>query len=909
MDNNDWVDVRDNDWVDVSDGFVDVTETKPKRTLLQTATTPISKLITGKSIGERTNFLEKQQDVLSKQATTKAIETGKPTSTAEFFVKGLPAATAQALVNFFDLSPLDVGIAAATAGTVKIPVQGTTVGQVAKTIPIGKGFMKNVSELGRYEQTLKTITPFSSRGVTQPIESISTAGITPTITKPSIGQLTSTVNLSKYKPEIQSGITKIINSNPDLLARKSISHNELDLMAQKLESTPIVKKILAKPEGEMAAEILKLRKGEDAIIRSALKDDVDKLVVNMKNVLQVRQTQAVGRVATETGRALEQFKIPIETQQEWSNLINQKILQVRSDRTIATDEAKNLISALIDFRKTVLSKEFNPTWFDKGYEFWLNNILSGPWTHTVNITSNTLFGGIAKPIEKATYAFFDSLISMGTGKRTHYYSEIPAQIQGFGKFIKGKQIPTGIAAGSKLESNVGLIKGIKGEIIRLPTKGLVVEDNFAKRLTGWMDLVGRAETIAKQEGLKGSALIARKNQLLSNPTGKLVEEVNKEQLIRTFQDSTGLGEFLKLIPTKGLRWVLPFRQVLASILTKAVERTPAGLVKVAIKGGKAIKGVPYTQSEIAVDLGNASIGTSILAGTMYGLYKGNVIGAAPKDKAARDLFYAQGKQPYSMLIGDKYVPFSRLEPYGTAMMYMTDFLQGYAESDKDVPISKLTDAVGRISYSLANKTFLTGMTYLVQSLADPQRYSEDMITRTLSGFVPFAGALRNIRQIKDLTVREPEGIAQGIGSQIPIVSETLPPRVSSLGNIVQRKPIGLTKFIPFPITNKETNQVADELVRLNINIGYPNKKITDIYGKNEKKLSVSEYNQYLMRKGGVTVNTLNKLISSNYYQKLPDDYKTKLIDGIVTKIGSVVKTEFKLNKFQNTNTEEWEDVK
>ncbi len=47
----------------------------------------------------------------------------------------------------------------------KIPIKGTTLGEIVKTIPIGRGFMKGVEELGRYEQTLKRITPLSSRGM------------------------------------------------------------------------------------------------------------------------------------------------------------------------------------------------------------------------------------------------------------------------------------------------------------------------------------------------------------------------------------------------------------------------------------------------------------------------------------------------------------------------------------------------------------------------------------------------------------------------------------------------------------------------------------------------------------------------------------------------------------------------
>ena len=59
----------------------------------------------------------------------------------------------------------------------KIPFKGTTIGEIAKTIPVGRGFMKGAEELGKYEQTLKAITPLSSRGITElnPVQKITQA--------------------------------------------------------------------------------------------------------------------------------------------------------------------------------------------------------------------------------------------------------------------------------------------------------------------------------------------------------------------------------------------------------------------------------------------------------------------------------------------------------------------------------------------------------------------------------------------------------------------------------------------------------------------------------------------------------------------------------------------------------------
>ncbi len=58
----------------------------------------------------------------------------------------------------------------------KIPMAGTTLGEIATRIPVGKGFMGKAKELGRYEQVLKMMSPLSSRGVvTDPVQKITQA--------------------------------------------------------------------------------------------------------------------------------------------------------------------------------------------------------------------------------------------------------------------------------------------------------------------------------------------------------------------------------------------------------------------------------------------------------------------------------------------------------------------------------------------------------------------------------------------------------------------------------------------------------------------------------------------------------------------------------------------------------------
>ena len=129
---------------------------------------PISRQLTGQTITERLGTAGRREKEMSEFATKRASE-GKPTSVGELMLRGAPSVAVETLIDLVDMSPADIAATIALPGVGKligkIPFKGTTIGEVVKTIPVGKGFVKKAEELGRYEQTLKRTTPLSSRGI------------------------------------------------------------------------------------------------------------------------------------------------------------------------------------------------------------------------------------------------------------------------------------------------------------------------------------------------------------------------------------------------------------------------------------------------------------------------------------------------------------------------------------------------------------------------------------------------------------------------------------------------------------------------------------------------------------------------------------------------------------------------
>src|SRR5690606_5853952 len=99
--------------------------------------------------------------------------------------------------------------------------------------------------------------------------------------------------------------------------------------------------------------------------------------------------------------------------------------------------------------------------------------------------------------------------------------------------------------------------------------------------------------------------------------------------------------------------VAPFISTPFNILKRAVEYSPAGAARVVQRDRDAILGAA-----------RSAVGTAMMAGA-YGLYtQGRITGAPPKDESLRDAFYAEGKRPYAVKIGEQWVPYQHLGQFG-----------------------------------------------------------------------------------------------------------------------------------------------------------------------------------------------------------------------------------------------------
>lgn len=611
--------------------------------------------------------------------------------------------------------------------------------------------------------------------------------------------------------------------------------------------------------------------------------------------------KSLSGLEAEAGRALNILK-----SKTWETKAWDKALAEIGGRDVSEEVIKRFASISKNDKQAMLKFLANvnkATTADKVYELWLNSILSGITTHKYNVIGNFLFTGAA-PVERTVRAIIDVPASILTGKRDVFFGEIPAQLFGMGAgVIEGVKkglyaMIHGVPAEAITKMDIKYlpaIKGIKGELARIPTKLLTAEDEFFKAIAGTGEKYALAYRQAVKEKLTGKGLTKRIAELVNEPTEEIIKKVEAEKLYRTFQNE--LGKSAKAFmnwrdKNPGLRYIVPFIKTPVNIGKAGLSRTPLNIFNIISKSVKKAKGLrEYGREEITKDIANLTIGSLIAGAVAYEVSQGNITGKAPIGKEERDKFYRQGKLPYSIKIGDTWYSYERLEPLAQSVGTLADTISYYKEiaSDKEITPSEAINSVLMITRNLTSKSFLSGISSLLNAISDPQRYASDYIEFTASGFLPYGGLLSNIAKVGDTALREQKGIMQAFQSKIPGLREKLVPRRNAWGEEIEQPSI--VSLLP---SEKEKKILLEqELENIGYVMGFPSNslKIPDQLAdslelpedKRKIVMTQKEYNTFQKYAGQAAKKALILLINSPKYQSLPDLERKDAVESIVKK--------------------------
>lgn len=687
-----------------------------------------------------------------------------------------------------------------------------------------------------------------------------------------------------YKPAIEEA------------RRATISHVQTVRLARDLNMSPV--DLLARRKGQafnaeeaFAARSMLVQSGEELVSvakKAGSGSDADLLAFQQQLQRHAAIQQQLSGLTAEAGRALSQFRI-----QAGSDIAREKAIQhalkVTGRENVqqvakmieALDSPEALNKFVMDLQKPKIS--------DILLETWINALLSGPQTHVVNSLSNTLTSLLQIP-ERAVAGVIGKL----HGGEKVLLRESAYQVAGWAQGVKDglrafwQVVKKGdpldelskleamkhraiTGAGLGLKGAVGKAVDVIGEVVRIPGRLLMAEDELFKAIASRSEMNALAIRQAVKEGPHDVAV--RAQELLANPTKEMIDAANHAARYVTFTKPLGpAGQAVQHMAKEqpALRVVIPFIRTPLNIVKFAGERTLLAPLSKSVREELAKGGAARD-----IQLARIAVGTSVGAYIAYLAADGNITGGGPSDPDLKRSLRDTGWQPYSIKIGDTYYAYNRLEPLGILFGVSADMAEIYhyikSDEEKKELASMITKAVAQ---NLTNKTFLRGLTDLVNTLSDPDRYGERWIQSLAGTAVPTAVA--QYTRTQDPVLRATETVLDRIKSRIPGYSEELPPRRNAFGDpIILEGGVGPDLLSPIYESKQRNDPVYNEIAKLKLDIAMPEKKL---FGS---ELNALEYDRYVVLQGRLVKPALDQLVARPEYADLPDWAKRDTIKKVV----------------------------
>lgn len=539
---------------------------------------------------------------------------------------------------------------------------------------------------------------------------------------------------------------------------------------------------------------------------------------------------------------------------------------------------------------------FQATREDKLLELYTNGLLSGTRTQVVNNVSNATTLGLRLP-EEVTASMLDAMNATITGtRRQRFVGEAVADTLGMARGLVGgaraalrafdTELSTA-AAGGKVEARRHAIAGRTGRFVRVPSRLLLMADEFWKSVSIEGSVYAQAYREAAQAGLRGGRRLERMGELLTTERARLVEAAKPEALYRTFQSKGGPGTRALLalrnapVPHLGIhpgRVLMPFVKTPLNIIGMGLERTPVGVIPLLARAARGELG----DGEAADRIARMLVGTGVAGATVSLMAQGRITGAGPRDPAQRNALLASGWQPYSFRFGNQYIKYDRIEPIGTVL--------GLAADAYDLlhdPLVAPEDVAMRLAFGfaqrLSDQSFFTGIREVLDAL-DDERKAGGYLKRLAASTIPTI--LAHVTQATDPVARRQRALSDRLMARLPGLSQMVLPLRDIWGREITRPSGAEAMFSPFPRSPARTDAASQEVGRLARDVGLglsaPAASIT-IQGV-LTPLSEADYDTLSVRAGQLAHAAVTKLVTSPGYARLRDDQrKAELIEGVVTK--------------------------
>lgn len=542
-----------------------------------------------------------------------------------------------------------------------------------------------------------------------------------------------------------------------------------------------------------------------------------------------------------------------------------------------------------------------PNWKDKFGEYVVNAYISGLATPMVNAAS-----GIAK----LGLLSAERIIQAATpGSKVTLREVIPAFRGMMDGVLEGAYFAKeGFLRGSPLDAAMPEIKGaigmqegaskiekVLGQVVRTPGRVGVGTDEFFKAIFRKMEFNAQAARLAGTgkygdpdtvynllRNINTKAADWRDN-ILTAPGLANMSDATRTQLIKDVGDFAKAATFQQDLGKFGqnvlrfraqhpeMAWVVPFVKTPINIMKDALSYTPLGIFS---------KNMPTD-----VKIARTAIGVGMATAVAQAIGSNNLTGSYPKDADKRNAMIAAGLPEYSIKIGDTWYSYARVEPLATILGSTADGITAvrnyYGKNPMDRKIKDLTlDVVGGITKNIASKTFLEGISGVLQAIHDPARYGGSFINSFAGLLVPsfIAAPARS----QDPNMRVVTNFGEAVQNRMPnmgqdFARENLPVQSMIYGGARPNPSYGLAAFTGIQTAPAVQNEIQKEAARVKVDFNLPSKNLKGV------ELSGNDQANYQAISSQYSDQILAAIISSPGYQAAPDSLKKVILEKGLTK--------------------------
>jgi hypothetical protein len=343
--------------------------------------------------------------------------------------------------------------------------------------------------------------------------------------------------------------------------------------------------------------------------------------------------------------------------------------------------------------------------------------------------------------------------------------------------------------------------------------------DHAGYMRAYNNTLGEIATLkAVNQGLTGQAKKEAIAQFIREADENMIQLADKYGKYSTFQDNTALSTGLQKVKrTMNLKkdfglgdLVLKYPKTPGNLVMRALEYSPAGVVRSAYLMKHAIKGTkPLATREATEALTRAIIGTTGFSLMGYALADlGILTGSGSSDYELASLEKSAGKQSNSVNVtalmrfvtsgfdadkasskqGDTFISYDWAQPLAIAVALGVGVNQTVKENDDVNPISATKGAFDGASSTVLEMSVLSGLKDFLTSYPGkkPSDYLVNPAKNIVSSFVPTL--FNQVRQLSDneaKTTYSPNLLPE-IGNKainrVPGANKLLPPAFDTLGN-------------------------------------------------------------------------------------------------------------------------------